>query len=485
MGRLRSALSVVILIWPLWVSAQESYQPNPEGAGTSYTRSSGFEDFKKNRLEGFTSYKEQVQKEFQQFAKLHDQVSERYEKRISDIWAEPEQSSKTRWVHYEDGYRVKRVVDFERQQIVWSTPESQLGSVSFTKNNARQMLQALMAMTRRDAFEQDEVAREVEEKSLSQFKHLETAALDDTSPVLPAYLFGDAVVAEQRRTRAIEAMLAAGKQVNSSQNGQAVVSWVFPLTSGEAEKAPKTPMAAPTQEEAPKPKEPAPVETKKQPTKKIQPEKVQAIREPVLARPSANVWNTRVIESAQHQQLPARARPFVAAINKENSEFELSAELLLAIIETESAFNPMAKSSIPAFGLMQIVPASAGQDATEKLFGKPRLLAPSYLYNADNNIRVGAAYFNILYYRYFKGIENPMSRLYCAIAAYNTGPGNVSLALTGKGMRLRPAINIANSMNPDEVYEHLLKNLPYEETVNYLQKVNARLGNYTEALGNG
>ena len=145
----------------------------------------------------------------------------------------------------------------------------------------------------------------------------------------------------------------------------------------------------------------------------------------------------------------------------------------------------MARSPIPAFGLMQIVPASAGQDATAKLFGKPRLLAPSYLYNAENNIRVGAAYFNILYYRYFKGVEDPVSRLYCAIAAYNTGPGNVSLALTGSGMKLRPAIRIANTMTPDQVYQHLLTELPYEETINYLRKVTKRLDNYQALLSRG
>lgn len=496
MSRLRCALSVIAFAFPSLAPAQESFKGAEDEAGNSYAGTSGFEGFKKSRLEGFTSYKEQVQKEFQQFAKLHDQVSQRYEKRISDVWAEPEQSSKTRWVHYEDSYRLKRVVDFEQQQIVWSTPESQAGSVGFTKSNARQMLQALMAMTRRDAFEQDEVAKEVEEKSLSQFKHLETAVLDDTNPVLPAYLFGEESVAQSRRNGAIEAMLAAGEQITHRQKDQTVVSWVFPLTSGETTHASERPMPESVQEktqekikekaqEKLQEKKPALVASAAIPQKSAPKKAEPAESRPVPTEPSVNVWNTRVIESPQHAQLPARARPFVAAINKENSEFELSAELLLAIIETESAFNPMAKSSIPAFGLMQIVPASAGQDATEKLFGKPRLLAPSYLYNADNNIRVGAAYFNILYYRYFKGIENPMSRLYCAIAAYNTGPGNVSLALTGKDMRLRPAINIANTMNPDEVYEHLLKNLPYEETVNYLQKVNKRLGNYTEALGNG
>ncbi|AHI30126.1 murein transglycosylase domain-containing protein [Marinobacter similis] len=256
MSRLRFALSVIVLAWPGLVSAQNL--STTEAGSNHYTGSSGFEDFKKNRREGFTSYKAQVQEEFQQFAKLHDQVTARYEKRISDVWADPEQSSKTRWVHYEDDYRIKRVVDFERQKIVWSTPENQLGTVGFTKNNARQMLQALMAMTRRDAFEQDEVASEVEEKSLGQFKHLETATLDDASPVLPAYLFGEGRVAESRWTSAVEAMLSAGEKVANSQNGQAVVSWVFPLTSGEPDKTMEVPKPKPTPAKRPPQKRPRP-----------------------------------------------------------------------------------------------------------------------------------------------------------------------------------------------------------------------------------
>lgn len=72
--------------------------------------------------------------------------------------------------------------------------------------------------------------------------------------------------------------------------------------------------------------------------------------------------------------LPDKARSFVDAINKRNTEFKLSADLILAAIETESAFNPPVKSQIPAYGLMQIVPKSAGIDATQKIFGKRKLL---------------------------------------------------------------------------------------------------------------
>lgn len=450
MGRLRGALSVLVLGWPLMVAGQDA------GPETGFSADPGFAEFRKERLGGFESYKEQVAREFREFAKLHDQVEEEYRQRISDVWAVPEESSRTRWVLYEDEYRIKKVVDFEREQIIWSTPAGQADTGNFGKQGARQMLEQLMSITRRAAFEKDEVAREVEEQSRDRFDHLETASLDDSSPVISAYLFGESEAAPGRVRQAIDAMLAGARRETQEQQGQEVVSWVFPLTSGEKAVADND-----------------------------QPPEEQPASKPVTPEAPGPVLQARAIDAGQLSRLPARARPFVEAINRENSEFQLSAELLLAIMETESAFNPMARSPIPAFGLMQIVPASAGQDATAKLFGKPRLLAPSYLYNAENNIRVGAAYFNILYYRYFKGIEDPLSRLYCAIAAYNTGPGNVSLALTGSGMKLRPAIRIANTMTPDQVYQHLLRELPYEETINYLRKVTRRLDNYQALLAEG
>jgi len=460
MGFSRSVLSVLILSWPLLVVGQPDDSVRDGLSGSEFSRDSGFKDWKSKELKKFSIYKKTVTEEFKEFSDLYKQVSENYERRVSEIWANPEQSSKTRWINYGEGYRVKRVVDFEQEQVIWSTPEKLADSVNLSKDNARQMLKALMSMTRKDAFEQDEIAQETEEKSLSRFEHLETASLDDNSLLLPGFLFGQDDVSEARLNQAVEAMLAAGRNTTTSENGQPVRSWVFPLTSGARDKT----VARPQQ------KSPPPDPLKNQPHAEMD---------------AGPVLQTFIVSPENQNKLPPRARPFIAAINKEHRELELSPELLLAIIETESAFNPMAKSPIPAFGLMQIVPESAGQDATEKLFGKPRVLAPSYLYNADNNIRIGSAYLNILYYRYFKGIENPLSRLYCAIAAYNTGPGNVSAALTGAGMRLAPAISAANRMTPSQVYNHLLENLPYEETVHYLRKVTTRLDRYKEVLSEG
>ena len=157
--------------------------------------------------------------------------------------------------------------------------------------------------------------------------------------------------------------------------------------------------------------------------------------------------------------------------------------LVMAVIHTESAFNPMATSPVPAFGLMQIVPKSAGLDATA-LLGKKRLLSPAELYRSQTNIEVGCAYLHVLYYRYLKAIRNPESRLYCAIAAYNTGAGNVARAFTGN-RNINTAARTINSMTPATVKARLLKELPYKETRHYLERVTRRLslyGNMTSTL---
>lgn len=175
-----------------------------------------------------------------------------------------------------------------------------------------------------------------------------------------------------------------------------------------------------------------------------------------------------------------RSKIYKDDVWKNADRFEIPIPLVFAIMQTESDFNPFAKSHIPAFGLMQIVPRSAGKDVYMYLYKKEGMPTESYLYNGKNNIEMGSTYLHILYYRYLKNIKNPTSRLYCAIAAYNTGAGNIAWAYT-RTYSMKKAAPLINAMTPQEVYAHLMKNLKYDEPKHYLKNVKKRMIAYKKA----
>lgn len=179
--------------------------------------------------------------------------------------------------------------------------------------------------------------------------------------------------------------------------------------------------------------------------------------------------------------LSKRAKKYLPEVYTQAARYKLDPALLLAIIHTESSFNPLARSPIPAFGLMQIVPTSAGKDVSNYLQGKPLLLSPEYLFQAANNVEAGSTYMHLLTSRYFKNIRNPQSRLFLSIAAYNTGPGNVAKTLSGS-KSLNQASIAANSMSAEGIYQLMLNKLPAQETRSYVKKVVKRTAYYQEQL---
>mgnify|MGYP000246910149 FL=1 len=176
-----------------------------------------------------------------------------------------------------------------------------------------------------------------------------------------------------------------------------------------------------------------------------------------------------------------RAEKYYTSAVKAAKKWNIEAALVMAIAHTESHFNPLARSHIPAFGLMQIVPSSAGKDASKYMTGKSRLLTSTELYEPDFNLATGSAYLSMLQTRYLKGINDPRSRLYCAIAAYNTGSGNVAKAFIGHASMQR-AFGVINQLSPERVFEILKHDLPYAETRRYLVKVMGHMESYQKAL---
>ncbi len=177
-----------------------------------------------------------------------------------------------------------------------------------------------------------------------------------------------------------------------------------------------------------------------------------------------------------------RSRVYKEEVKKNAAKQKLPAPLVFAIMHTESSFNPRARSHIPAYGLMQIVPKTAGIDTYQYLYKKKKLVTGSYLYDSTNNITMGTAYLHILYYRYLKSIKDPDSRLYCTIAAYNTGAGNIAWAFT-KSYNMKKAAPIINSMTPQQVYNKLLKDLRFDEPKHYLKRVSKRMSAYRKVYG--
>jgi membrane-bound lytic murein transglycosylase C len=200
-----------------------------------------------------------------------------------------------------------------------------------------------------------------------------------------------------------------------------------------------------------------------------------------------SVLQTKPLEKVEHQnrtiyklniKLPSqalikKAQLYEPTVEEYSLKTQIPKELIYAVIHSESSFNPMARSAVPAFGLMQIVPKSAGIDTYEFLYGQKKLLSSDYLYNPTNNIKIGSTYLQILDSKYLKEIKDDQSRLYCTIAAYNTGAGNVARTFIGSN-NISQASRKINAMTPQNVYKHLMRNLPYMETKDYLLRVNER-----------
>ncbi len=130
------------------------------------------------------------------------------------------------------------------------------------------------------------------------------------------------------------------------------------------------------------------------------------------------------------EPLPANApEPIVNFVKLVAPEFNLSPQLVLAIINTESNFNPNAVSPKNAQGLMQLIPDTAAR------FKVRNILDPA------QNIRGGMAYLRWLM-AYYQG------NVVLVAAAYNAGEG---------------AVNRYRGVPP------------YAETLNYVRKVLAQV----------
>lgn len=457
-------LSVAIAAFVQGASASDPFAEldqatNRFGKQQERSMAQEFESFKQSRRAAYEDYKRVLLEEFAAYKKITEEETQKYTRAISEVWDQPELSSKTVWVEYTKSNSQKSRVDFENQQIEISVTVDK----DKKKPDEKALKKALTELVKKDkaqAYNDDKLAQAIETRSKESITNLKTAEVPP-APIISGYLTGKEKPSDKDVTNIVEHMVKEQKvSEKTNSKGQKVVTITVPL-------------AAPTPEPLPTPL-PLPVpkvdKAKETPKTTVTPSEKVVVKDSALKQP-------KEMAATRRDKLPQKAQALSPYVSKYAAKAEIDDALVYAVIETESAFNPMARSGVPAYGLMQIVPSSAGQDATQDLFGEAKILSPSYLYNSEKNIEIGTTYLKILYYRYLKGIENPESRLYCAIAAYNTGAGNVAKAFTGK-RRLSPALTIINKMTPEQVFEKLKEDLPYDETRKYLVKVTDRKPKY-------
>lgn len=141
-------------------------------------------------------------------------------------------------------------------------------------------------------------------------------------------------------------------------------------------------------------------------------------------------------------------KEYTEYVSKYCKEYKIDENLVYAVIKAESNFEPNAKSSKNAIGLMQLMETTA-KDVIKKV--DIQILDEKLqdeLQNAEININLGTKYLSMLMERY-QNVE-------IALTAYNAGIGTVDNWIE-KG--------IIKSDGSD------IENIPYKETNNYVRKI--------------
>ncbi len=141
-----------------------------------------------------------------------------------------------------------------------------------------------------------------------------------------------------------------------------------------------------------------------------------------------------------------------------SEKYNVDPLLTASIIKVESDYNKDAKSDQGAQGLMQLLDetASHAADLTDKEF------YPDKLSDVEYNLDLGIAYYDYLY-RYYNNRD-------LALAAYNGGVGNVDKWIDE---------GLIDPVDPNT------QNIPFEETRQYVTKIDANYDVYKKFYKNG
>lgn len=165
-----------------------------------------------------------------------------------------------------------------------------------------------------------------------------------------------------------------------------------------------------------------------------------------LAR--ADIWNDLQLRFPM---------PYQATIEQYAKAQNIDPAWVYAVMRQESLFQPDARSSAGAMGLMQIMPGTGRKIASDLKLNLPNTSA---LFNANTNIRYGTYYLRFTLNQ-LQG--NPV----LATAAYNAGPGRVRRWLP-------------DQVSDPDIWVELI---PFDETRKYVKRVMEYAAVYEWKLG--
>ncbi len=151
---------------------------------------------------------------------------------------------------------------------------------------------------------------------------------------------------------------------------------------------------------------------------------------------------------------PLKYSDLIAEIS---SEYNLSAELVASVVNVESRYNPNAKSSKGAIGLMQVKLSTA--EYLIEIYNLDIEITEDDLYTPKTNLTFGCMYLNYLLQKF--------EDCYTALAAYNAGETRVLTWLKD------------SQYSSDGI---TLNVIPYQETKNYINKIKSNLTFYSKYL---
>jgi len=430
-------------------------------------------------LEEFQDFSAAVTAQYDAWEQQQEEAFLAYKQQVEQQWGDFLGSTNSMWVQYSETLGARTAVDYERGEVVVETivdgDDSQSSQTAIERNQeALQKLIADEARAKGALADQLTIPGSQVSVTSNQSKNFAKATVSSGQQIA------------QKQPAKVEAARDYHQHIKATFNKDYAASKVHQtrLKQAQALENPKAAASSPPgqvelnnrikqERDAAKREQQTATQLAQVQPKLDQDRQPVTFSEKIKGKDGKTRTKVTTVIPLVPDHIQRRANQFRDEVDAQAKRFGVDPALAFAVIHTESYFNPKAKSYVPAYGLMQLVPRSGARDAYLYVYKKDKLLDEDYLYNASNNVELGCGYLKKIRDVYFKNVKDDETAAFLTIAAYNTGVGNVAKAMTGT-TKLTPTAEAANGMSSINTYNRLMKKLPYDETKSYLDKVSER-----------